>query len=112
LPEGINCQYIIPTMTLTAHVRAGRLIVDEPTDLPDGTTVELIPIDPSLDGGAVQALFDAIWECRVETGLDRDKLRALLEARWQASEAGEPTETAAEVREHFRRRAADARPPA
>ena len=30
-------------MTLKARVRAGRLIVDEPTDLPEGTEVELIP---------------------------------------------------------------------
>jgi hypothetical protein len=33
-------------MTIKARVRAGRLVVDEPTDLPDGTVVELLPLDP------------------------------------------------------------------
>jgi hypothetical protein len=33
-------------MTIKARVRAGRLLVDEPTDLPDGVEVELLPLDP------------------------------------------------------------------
>ena len=33
-------------MTIKARVRAGRLLVDEPTDMPDGTEVELLPLDP------------------------------------------------------------------
>jgi len=33
-------------MTLKARVRAGRLVVDEPTDLPEGTELELLPLDP------------------------------------------------------------------
>ena len=33
-------------MTITARVRAGRLVVDEPTTLPEGTEVELLPLDP------------------------------------------------------------------
>jgi hypothetical protein len=33
-------------MTLKARVKAGRLIVDEPTDLPEGTEIELLPVDP------------------------------------------------------------------
>ena len=33
-------------MTLKARVKAGRLVVDEPTDLPEGTEVELVPLDP------------------------------------------------------------------
>lgn len=31
--------------TLRAHVKGGRLILDEPSSLPDGTEVELIPAD-------------------------------------------------------------------
>ena len=31
-------------MTLKAQVRAGRLVLDEPTDLPEGTEVELTPV--------------------------------------------------------------------
>ena len=33
-------------MTLKARVKDGRLVLDEPTDLPDGTEVELLPLDP------------------------------------------------------------------
>ena len=33
-------------MTLKARVQNGRLVVDEPTDLPEGTEVELLPLDP------------------------------------------------------------------
>ncbi|MDA1095252.1 MAG: hypothetical protein O3A25_18620 [Acidobacteria bacterium] len=33
-------------MTLTARVHGGRLVVDEPTELPEGTEVQLLPLDP------------------------------------------------------------------
>lgn len=33
-------------MTIKARVREGRLVVDEPTDLPDGTEIEFLPLDP------------------------------------------------------------------
>jgi hypothetical protein len=33
-------------MTMKAHVRKGRLVLDEPTELPDGTEVELLALDP------------------------------------------------------------------
>lgn len=33
-------------MTVKAHVREGRLVLDEPTDLPEGTEIELLPLDP------------------------------------------------------------------
>jgi hypothetical protein len=32
-------------LTLKARVKAGRLVVDEPTDLREGTEVELLPLD-------------------------------------------------------------------
>ncbi len=31
--------------SLRARVRAGRLVLDEPTSLPDGTEVELVAVD-------------------------------------------------------------------
>lgn len=37
-------------MTLKGHVKGGRLILDEPTDLPDGTEVELLLFDAGDDG--------------------------------------------------------------
>ena len=51
-------------MTLKARVRAGRLIVDEPTDLPEGTEVELLPLDPGdwLDEDSRAALHRALLE--------------------------------------------------
>jgi len=33
-------------MTIKATVRDGRLVLDEPTTLPEGTEVELLPLDP------------------------------------------------------------------
>ena len=33
------------SMTVRARVRNGRLTLDEPTDLPEGTEVELVPVD-------------------------------------------------------------------
>jgi hypothetical protein len=37
---------------LKAHVRGGRLVLDEPTELPEGTEVELVPVeDEVLAGG-------------------------------------------------------------
>ena len=32
-------------VSLKAHVQNGRLVLDAPTDLPDGTEVELVPAD-------------------------------------------------------------------
>src|SRR5438552_887493 len=36
---------------LKAHVRKGRLVLDEPTDLPEGQEVELVPVDEVLASG-------------------------------------------------------------
>jgi hypothetical protein len=49
-------------MTLKARVRAGRLVIDEPTDLPEGTEIELLPLDPGdwLDAADRAALHDAL----------------------------------------------------
>ena len=50
------------SMTLKARVKAGRLVVDEPTDLPDGTEIELLPLDPGdwLDDADRAALHEAL----------------------------------------------------
>ena len=51
-------------MTLKARVKAGRLVVDEPTDLPEGTEVELLPLDPGdwLDDEDRAALHKALQD--------------------------------------------------
>ncbi len=36
---------------LKAQVRNGRLLLDEPTDLPEGEVVEMIPVDEVLTRG-------------------------------------------------------------
>jgi len=48
-------------MTLKARVKAGRLVVDEAPDLPEGTVVELLPLDPGdwLDEDDRAALHQA-----------------------------------------------------
>lgn len=49
-------------MTLKARVKAGRLVLDEATDLPEGTEVELLPLDPGdwLDEDGRAALHQAL----------------------------------------------------
>lgn len=60
-------------MTLKARVRAGRLIVDEPTDLPEGTEVELLALDPGdwLDETDRAALHAALRESDVDVAAGR-----------------------------------------
>ena len=36
---------------LKAHVHNGRLVLDEPTELPEGEVVELVPLDEVLARG-------------------------------------------------------------
>jgi hypothetical protein len=33
-------------MTIKARVHEGRFVVDEPTELPEGTVLALLPLDP------------------------------------------------------------------
>ncbi|TMA79506.1 MAG: hypothetical protein E6J72_11085 [Deltaproteobacteria bacterium] len=60
-------------MTLKARVRAGRLVVDEPTDLPEGTEVELLPLDPGdwLDADDRAALHAALRESDADVAAGR-----------------------------------------
>jgi hypothetical protein len=59
-------------MTLKARVRGGRLVFDEPTDLPEGTELELLPLDPGdwLDETDRAALHEALRQSEgdVEAG--------------------------------------------
>ena len=65
--------------TLHARVVKGHLVLDEPTDLPEGTVVQLVPaIDDS------EELSDAEWAA----------LRPLLETSWKNAleRRGQPLE--------------------
>ena len=60
-------------MTLKARVKAGRLVVDEPTDLPEGTVVELLPLDPGdwLDDEDRAALHQALRDSEDDVNAGR-----------------------------------------
>ncbi len=60
-------------MTVKATVRSGRLVVDEPTTLPDGTEVELLPLDPGdwLDDADRAALHRALAQSEADVAANR-----------------------------------------
>jgi hypothetical protein len=66
--------------TLQATVTNGRLTMDAPTDLPEGTVVELVPVDETGD----EELSDEEWAA----------LRPLLARSWESAEKhrGHPLE--------------------
>lgn len=74
-------------MTITARVRAGRLVLDEPTDLPEGAEVELLPLDPGdwLDDTERAALHQALRESDVDVAenrlVDADEILRELRSR-------------------------------
>ena len=60
-------------MTIKARVRGGRLVVDEPTDLPEGTELQLLPLDPGdwLDDADRAALHEALRESDADVAAGR-----------------------------------------
>jgi hypothetical protein len=54
---------------LKARVRDGRLVLNEPTDLPEGEEVELLPVDEVLRGGG--DFLDNEERARLEASLRR-----------------------------------------
>jgi len=60
-------------MTITGKVRAGRLVVDEPINLPDGTEIELLPLDPGdwLDEADRAALHAALADSDADVAAGR-----------------------------------------
>jgi hypothetical protein len=74
---------------LKAHVHNGRLVLDEPTDLPEGEVVYLQPVDAALDDE-----FD---------GEERAQLRQVLDEGIEQMKAGQTIDVAeamAELRAH------------
>jgi hypothetical protein len=73
-------------MTLKARVHNGRLVVDEPTELPEGAEVDLLPLDPGdwLDSADREALHRALAASQedVEAGrlIDADEVLRELRA--------------------------------
>ena len=60
-------------MTMKATVRHGRLVLDEPTTLPEGTEVEMLPLDPGdwLDDAERAALHAALAQSEADVVGDR-----------------------------------------
>jgi hypothetical protein len=75
---------------LKAHVKAGRLVLDEPTDLPEGEEVSLVPLDEVLVSGGDylddeerERLHDSLRESirQMKAGQTVDAATALAELR-------------------------------
>lgn len=60
-------------MTFKARVKAGRIIVDEPTELPEGTEIELLPLDPGdwLEEADRAALHEALRQSDADVAAGR-----------------------------------------
>lgn len=60
-------------MTIKARVEAGRLVIDEPTNLPEGTQIELLPLDPGdwLDDADRAALHAALADSNADVSAGR-----------------------------------------
>jgi hypothetical protein len=60
-------------MTIKGRVRDGRLVVDEPTHLPEGTELELLPLDPGdwLDDADRAALHSALAQSQADVDAGR-----------------------------------------
>ncbi len=66
-----------------AHVKNGRLVLDEPTDLPDGEVVELVPLDEVLARGG-DYLDDeerARLHASIERGIEDSKAGRVVDAQ-------------------------------
>jgi hypothetical protein len=51
---------------LKAHVKSGRLVLDEPTELPEGSEVELVALDDDDFEPEERARLDAALEVSIE----------------------------------------------
>jgi hypothetical protein len=70
-------------LPLKAHVKNGRLVLDEPTDLPEGDVIELVPLDEVLASGGDE-LDDEERERlhgSIERGLEDVKAGRTVDAR-------------------------------
>lgn len=74
---------------LKAHVHNGRLVLDEPTDLPEGTEVELLALDdldPEERARLLQAIDEGVDD--VERGDHVDGFEFIAQLRASRESAG------------------------
>lgn len=85
---------------LKAQVKNGRLVLDEPTDLPEGEVVELVPVGEVLASGGDHlddedrerlhdSLRESIEQMRAGQLIDADDALAQLRAHQEDLVAGE-----------------------
>ena len=62
-------------MVFRARVRNGRIILDEPTTLPDGAEIELVPVKDAdeLDDDERQLLHEALDQAAEEENAGRGR---------------------------------------
>jgi hypothetical protein len=67
---------------LRAHVRNGRLVLDEPTDLPEGEVVELVKLDDALvhDGDDLDEEERAALHAELRASIAEAKTGKLIDA--------------------------------
>ena len=74
--------------SLKAHVHNGRLVLDEPTDLPEGSEVEIVLVDddfePAERARLVQAIEDGADDFERGESMDGFDFIAQLKARREA----------------------------
>ena len=67
---------------LKAHVRSGRIVIDEPTNLPEGTEIRLVPVD---EYGMTSEERDALEGALEESEADAADGRLVSEEEFWAS---------------------------
>ncbi len=75
---------------LKGHVRGGRLVLDEPTELPEGAEVELVAVEdddfePEERARLLQAIEEGIQDIERGDHVDGFKFVAQLRARREAA---------------------------
>ena len=59
-------------------MKNGRLVLDEPTDLPEGKEIELVPLDDVLTPDEQQGLVVALDSLKVGKGVTHEAARERL----------------------------------
>jgi hypothetical protein len=75
---------------LKAHVHNGRLVLDEPTDLPEGSEVEIVlvvdDLDPAERARVVQSIEDGIEDFERGDHMDGFDFVAQMRAQREAAD--------------------------
>src|SRR5688500_9841102 len=89
--RGLRCRrrrrILMAMRELKARVKNGRIVVDEPTDLPEGTELDLVVADPGDDLDEEEraelhaALDEGLADLRAGAGVDAADVLARLRER-------------------------------